>query len=52
MIPRTLVTRPFAPALPDASIKVGLPAVRPNPHAERFARLLQEEANRAKPMRR
>jgi DNA-binding transcriptional LysR family regulator len=46
MIPRTLVTRPFAPALPDGTVRVGLPAVRPNPHAERFARLLQEEAFR------
>jgi DNA-binding transcriptional LysR family regulator len=52
MMPRTLVTRPFSPALPYTSVKIGLPAVRPNPHAERFARLLHEEAKRAKPPRR
>lgn len=51
MMPRTLVTRPFSPALPYTSVKIGLPAVRPNPHAERFARLLVEEAKRAKPRR-
>ena len=43
MIPRTLVTRPFTPALGEASVKIGLPAVRPNPHAETFAQLLREE---------
>jgi DNA-binding transcriptional LysR family regulator len=44
IMPRTLVTRPFAPMLPDASVVIGLPVLRPNPHAEMFARLLREEA--------
>jgi DNA-binding transcriptional LysR family regulator len=48
LMPRTLVSRPFSPALPEISAKVGLPAVRPNPHAETFARLLREEVDRAK----
>jgi DNA-binding transcriptional LysR family regulator len=43
MIPRTLVARPFAPALGEVSVKIGIPAVRPNPHAETFARLLRAE---------
>lgn len=46
--PRSLVTRPFSPALPAVTVKMGLPAVRPNPHAERFAKLLREEAERVK----
>jgi LysR family transcriptional regulator, benzoate and cis,cis-muconate-responsive activator of ben and cat genes len=45
-LPATLTTRPFAPSLAPAVIKIGLPAVRPNPHAELFARLLREEAAR------
>lgn len=48
VMPRPLVARPFSPALPDIAVKVGLPAVRPNPHAETFARLLREAAGRAK----
>lgn len=48
IMPRSLVTRPFSPALPDVTVKMGLPAVRPNPHAERFAQLLRAEAERAK----
>jgi len=47
MMPRTLVTRPFSPALPAVSVKLGLPAVRPNLHAETFARLLREEVARS-----
>ena len=30
---------------------IGLPAVRPNPHAEMFGRLLRAEAERAKTAR-
>lgn len=45
-MPRTLVARPFAPMLPSASVMIGLPALRPNPHAEMFARLLREAALR------
>jgi DNA-binding transcriptional LysR family regulator len=47
VMPRSLVARPFSPALPDMSVQLGLPAVRPNPHAETFARLLRAEAERA-----
>jgi LysR family hca operon transcriptional activator len=43
VMPRTLVARPFSPALPDIAVMIGLPAVRPNQHAETFARLLREE---------
>ena len=46
MMPGSLVSRPFSPALPDAAVKIGLPAVRPNPHAEVFARILHEGAKR------
>ncbi len=48
LMPRTLISRPFSPALSEVSVKVGLPAVRPNPHAETFARLLREEVGRQK----
>jgi LysR family hca operon transcriptional activator len=51
VMPRSLVTRPFSPALPDSAVQMGLPAVRPNPHAETFARLLRGEAERTKPRR-
>ncbi|MDB6170635.1 MAG: hypothetical protein JWM88_3499 [Verrucomicrobia bacterium] len=46
MMPRSLVARPFSPALPDITIQIGLPAARTHPHAENFARLLNEEAKR------
>jgi LysR family hca operon transcriptional activator len=48
IIPRTLVTRPFSPALPEISDKVGVPTLRASPHAATFARLLREEAKCAK----
>jgi DNA-binding transcriptional LysR family regulator len=51
MMPRSLVSRPFAPALPDSPVRLGFAAVRPNPHAETFARLLREEAARLKSSR-
>jgi DNA-binding transcriptional LysR family regulator len=51
IMPRSLVARPFSPALPDAVVRFGVPAVRPNPHAENFARLLCEEAERLKSAR-
>jgi hypothetical protein len=44
IMPRALVTRPFAPMLPDATVVIGLPILRPNPRADRFARLRREEA--------
>jgi LysR family transcriptional regulator, benzoate and cis,cis-muconate-responsive activator of ben and cat genes len=43
IMPRSLVTRPFSPALPDVAVQIGLPAVRANPHAETFAKLLRAE---------
>lgn len=45
-IPRTLIARPFAPMLPSALVMMGIPASRPNPHAETFARMLIEEVQR------
>lgn len=51
MMPRSLVSRPFASALPETPVRIGLPAVRPNPHAEIFASILQEEAARMKSSR-
>lgn len=46
IMPRTLVVRPFAPKLPSAVVMLGLPVLRPKPHAEMFARLLMEEARK------
>src|SRR5713101_3698099 len=46
LMPRTLVARPFTPMLPTASVMIGLPALRPNPNAEAFARMLLEEVRR------
>jgi LysR family transcriptional regulator, benzoate and cis,cis-muconate-responsive activator of ben and cat genes len=46
IMPRTLVSRPFAPMLPSAAVMIGLPALRPNRHAETFARMLLEEVRR------
>src|SRR4051812_23372647 len=51
VLPRSLVMKPFSPALPDITVKIALPAVRPNPHAETFARLLGAEVDRSKPFR-
>jgi len=48
IIPRTLVTRPFSPALSEVSVKVGVPTLRASPHAATFARLLREEASSAR----
>jgi LysR family transcriptional regulator, benzoate and cis,cis-muconate-responsive activator of ben and cat genes len=48
VLPRSLAMKPFSPALPDLVILAGLPADRPNPHAETFARLLREEAAKAR----
>ena len=46
IMPRTLVARPFAPMLPSAAVMIGLSALRPNPHAKTFARMLLEEVRR------
>lgn len=48
VLPQSMVIRPFAPALPDIAILLGMPSVRPSPHAETFARLLREVADEAK----
>lgn len=48
MMPRSLVARSFSPALPDIAVQLGLPAATTNTHAENFARLMREEAERAK----
>jgi LysR family hca operon transcriptional activator len=45
-MPRSLVSRPFQPALPDTTIMVGVPEDRPNQHAEEFLHILQEETHR------
>jgi LysR family transcriptional regulator, benzoate and cis,cis-muconate-responsive activator of ben and cat genes len=44
IMPRTLVARPFTPTLPSTPVMIGLPVLRPNPHAETFARILRAEA--------
>ena len=46
MLPAALVGRPFAPALAQTVVLLGIPATEPNAHAETFAQLLREEANR------
>lgn len=48
ILPRTLVTRPFSPALAPVVVMIGLPMVRPNRHAETFAQLLLDEVGRPK----
>jgi LysR family transcriptional regulator, benzoate and cis,cis-muconate-responsive activator of ben and cat genes len=48
IMPRALVTRPFSPALSAVAVMLGLPAVRPNPHANTFANLMQSEVARLK----
>ena len=45
-LPAALVGRPFAPALAQTVVVLGVPAAQPNAHAETFARLLHEEASR------
>jgi DNA-binding transcriptional LysR family regulator len=45
-MPRSLVSRPFKPALPNTTIMVGVPEDRPKQHAEEFLRILVEETRR------
>jgi len=47
VLPRSLTMRPFSPALAPTILKLGLPAVCPSVHAERFAQLMREESARA-----
>jgi len=42
VLPASLVMIPFSPALASMVIKMGMPSVRPSPHAEAFARFLSE----------
>jgi DNA-binding transcriptional LysR family regulator len=48
-MPRSLVSRPFKPALPNTTIMVGVPEDRPNQHAEEFLRILQAGTRRHGP---
>ena len=54
VLPQTMVMRPFSPAFPEIAILLGMPSVRPNPHAETFALMLREVAveAQARPRRR
>jgi len=42
ILPRTLTTRPFSPALTAVAVNVGIPTVRAKPYAEDFTRILCE----------
>jgi hypothetical protein len=46
MLPSSLVTRPFSPALTPVVVLAGLPVVQASPHAEVFVRLLREQVDR------
>jgi LysR family transcriptional regulator, benzoate and cis,cis-muconate-responsive activator of ben and cat genes len=50
ILPRTLTTRPFSPALAPVVVMIGLAMVRSNRHAEAFAQLLRDELARPKTM--
>ena len=45
-LPAALVGRPFAPALAQTVVVLGIPAAQPNAQAETFAQLLHEEASK------
>jgi LysR family hca operon transcriptional activator len=45
-MPRSLVMRPFAPALPGTTVMIGISAARPSKHSERLVALLREESKR------
>jgi len=47
IMPRTLIARPFSPALAEISVRAGVPEIRTNPHGATFARLLRDEAKMA-----
>lgn len=46
IMPRNLVARHFVPSLPGLPVLIGMPILRPNPHAESFAQMMIEEARR------
>jgi LysR family transcriptional regulator, benzoate and cis,cis-muconate-responsive activator of ben and cat genes len=45
-MPRSLVMRPFAPALPGTTVMIGISKARPSNHSERLVTLLREESKR------
>ncbi len=45
MLPSSLVIRHFSPELAPLVIAAGMPAVRPNPYAEAFVKMLLDEVN-------
>jgi DNA-binding transcriptional LysR family regulator len=45
-MPRSLVMRPFAPALPGTTVMIGISASRPSKYSERLVTLLREESKR------
>ena len=47
MLPARLTVRRFAPELAPLLIAAGMPAFRPNPHAEAFLKFLLEEMNKS-----
>ncbi len=49
ILPKSLTTRPFFPALTAIAVNLGVPSVRTNPHADEFTRILCEvERNKPK----
>ncbi|MDX2079984.1 MAG: LysR family transcriptional regulator [Terrimicrobiaceae bacterium] len=46
ILPNTLVAKLFSPNLDSVPVVIGLPALRPSPHAKLFAQLLIEETQR------
>jgi len=47
MLPASLTVRRFSPELAPLLIAAAMPALRPNPHAEAFLKLLLEELNKS-----
>ena len=47
MLPASLTVRRFSPELAPLLIAAALPALKPNPHAEAFLKLLLEEINKS-----
>lgn len=44
VMPRSFVARPFSQMVRTVPVMIGLPVLRPNPHAQTFAQLLTKEA--------
>ena len=47
MLPATLTVRRFSPELAPLLIAAAMPALRPNPYAEAFLKLMMEEINKS-----